>query len=55
MKKKYLTIVFLVFVLLSVALTSDQSIKVMKRIFVLNHENDKDKIIIVIDPGHPHA
>lgn len=52
MKKKYFTILFLVFVLLAVILTSDRSIKVVKRIFVLNNEDDKDKIIIVIDPGH---
>lgn len=55
MKKRYFTIVFLVFVLMAVVLTSDPSMKVVKKIFVLNHEEDKDKIVIVIDPGHPNA
>jgi hypothetical protein len=55
MKKRYFTIVFLVFILMAVALTSDPSMKVVNKILVLNHEEDKDKIVIVIDPGHPNA
>jgi N-acetylmuramoyl-L-alanine amidase len=51
--KKYFSVIFLLLVLIAIILTSDPSVKVMKRIF-----NEKDisikeeQIIIVIDPGH---
>jgi N-acetylmuramoyl-L-alanine amidase len=51
MKKRYFSVVFLVLVLLAVTLTSDKTIKVMKRIFFTNNA-DNGRIVLVIDPGH---
>ncbi len=51
MKKKYFSVIFLVLVLLAVTLTSDKSIKVMKRMLFTNNSN-KDRIVLAIDPGH---
>jgi N-acetylmuramoyl-L-alanine amidase len=53
MKKKYLSIVFLFLVLFACILSTDQSVKVMKNIFHTKKVNDdKDQLVIVIDPGH---
>lgn len=51
--KKYFSVVFLVLVLFAIILTSDPSVKVMKRILDAKDINTKDdQIVIVIDPGH---
>lgn len=54
MKKKYVSILFLAFILFASMISSDKSVKVMKNIF--NHNRlqkaDAEKIVIVIDPGH---
>lgn len=53
MKKKYFSLIFLGLITLAIALTSDQSVKVMKRMFFMNNvETKMDQIVIVIDPGH---
>lgn len=52
MKKKYFSVIFLVLILLASILTSDESIKVMKRIFFTKQIEKEDQIVIVIDPGH---
>jgi N-acetylmuramoyl-L-alanine amidase len=53
MKKKYFAVVFLVLILLAVVFSSNQSIKVMKRIFATTMTDKNTKqIVIVIDPGH---
>lgn len=53
MKKKYFSVFFLLLIVLAIALTSQPSVKVMKRIFNSNDSSDKkDQIVIVIDPGH---
>lgn len=53
MKKKYLSLFFLVLIYLASLLTTDESIKVMKNIFTKAEENVEDgKLVIVIDPGH---
>ena len=57
MKKKYFSIVFLLFVVAAVTLTTDPSVKVMKRMFFTKDtaEAEKKEIVIVIDPGHLRA
>lgn len=51
--KKYFSVIFLLLVLIAIILTSDPSVKVMKRIFNAKDINiKKDQIVIVIDPGH---
>jgi N-acetylmuramoyl-L-alanine amidase len=50
--KKYFSIFFLLFILLAIILTSEPSIKVMKRIFFAPGPDDSGKIVVVIDPGH---
>ncbi|MDD3174760.1 MAG: hypothetical protein PHF63_14080 [Herbinix sp.] len=56
MKKKYFSVIFLILVFLAVTLSSDQSVKVMKRMFFTNNMDSKeDQIVIVIDPGHPRT
>lgn len=53
MKKKYFSVIFLLLITLAIALTSDKSVKVMKRmLFMDNVGMEKDQIVIVIDPGH---
>lgn len=53
MKKKYFSVIFLAFVILAIALTSDKSVNVMKRIFFSkSNDTDKDRIVIAIDAGH---
>lgn len=52
MKKKYLSIIFLVFIYLASILSSGESIKVMKNIFHTGDNKDERQIVIVIDPGH---
>ncbi len=51
MKHKYFNVIFAVLVFLSIALLSDKSAAVMKRIFQ-PVDTDEDKGIIVIDAGH---
>lgn len=56
MKKKYFSIIFLIFVVAAITLTSDPSVKVMKRMFFTGAiETEKKEITIVIDPGHPRT
>lgn len=50
--KKYFSVCFLLFILMAVILTSQPSIKVMKRIFFTQEKNPDNQIVIVIDPGH---
>lgn len=53
MKRKYFSIFFLFLVVMARLISSDQSVKVMRNMFLesgLNKENAK--ITIVIDPGH---
>ena len=52
MMKKYFSIFFLVFVVMAMLLTTNQSVKVMKSIFLTEEENDEERYTIVIDPGH---
>ncbi|MBE5967960.1 MAG: N-acetylmuramoyl-L-alanine amidase [Lachnospiraceae bacterium] len=54
MKKKYLSIVFLVLVYLASILTTKESVKVMKNFFnaAAAGRADKDPIVVVIDAGH---
>jgi N-acetylmuramoyl-L-alanine amidase len=49
--KKYFSIIFLFLIFLACFLTTDQSVKVMKRIFFTQKISQK-QITIVIDPGH---
>lgn len=48
--KKHFSVLFLLFIILARILVSEQTIRVMKNIFLNNDGNDK--IVIVIDPGH---
>ncbi len=50
--KKYFSLVFLILILIAVVISSDRSVKVMKRIFISNEVDINDAIVIVIDPGH---
>lgn len=51
--KKYFTVLFLFLVLLVRILSTDQTVRVMNNIFhTLVGDEDKAKIVIVIDPGH---
>ncbi len=50
--KKYFSVFFLLFILLAIVLTSDPSVKVMKRIFFTQGEEHENQIVIVLDPGH---
>ncbi len=53
MKKKYLSIVFLVLVYLASILTTEESVKVMKNFFnSMTVSAGKDPIVVVIDAGH---
>ncbi len=56
MKKKYFSLVFIVFVFLAVTLTSQKAVNVMKSMFFTNEvDTNKKPIVIVIDPGHPRT
>jgi N-acetylmuramoyl-L-alanine amidase len=51
--KKYFSVVFLILILLASIISSDQSVKVMNRIFPTDSDSIISKqITIVIDPGH---
>ena len=50
--KKYFSIFFLLFVLIAIIVTSEPSTKVMKRIFFTEEKEEKNPIVVVIDPGH---
>ncbi len=51
--KKYFSVIFLLLIFLASILTTDQSVKVMKRVlFSQNNKIDEKQITIVIDPGH---
>lgn len=49
--KRYFSVVFLILIFLACFLSSDKSVKVMKRI-LSDHEAQDNRITIVIDPGH---
>jgi len=50
--KKYFSVFFLLFILVAIVLTSNPSLKVMKRIFFTQGKDSQSQIVIVIDPGH---
>lgn len=50
--KKYFSVFFLFFVLIAIILTSEPSMKVMKRIFFTQGKDSGNQIVVVIDPGH---
>lgn len=52
MKKKYFTVVFLALVLLASFLTTDQSVRVMKNVFLPEETGEEKQLVVVIDPGH---
>lgn len=53
MKKKYLSLFFLVLIYLASLLTTEESVKVMKNIFTEREEKvEVGQLVIVIDPGH---
>jgi N-acetylmuramoyl-L-alanine amidase len=53
MKKKYLSIVFLVLIYVASIVSSEESIKVMKNIFNSGDlMEEKEQLVVVIDPGH---
>lgn len=53
MKKKYLSLFFLVLIYLASLLTTEESVKVMKNIFTEGEEKvEAGQLVIVIDPGH---
>lgn len=52
MKKNYFTIVFLALVLLASFLTTDQSVRVMKNVFLPEKVVEEKQLVVVIDPGH---
>ena len=53
MKRKYFSIIFLILLVIARALSSEQSVKVMRNLFAEGNTNEKKAgITIVIDPGH---
>jgi N-acetylmuramoyl-L-alanine amidase len=53
MKKKYLSIVFLVLIYVASIVSSEESIKVMKNIFQSGDlKEQREQLVVVIDPGH---
>jgi N-acetylmuramoyl-L-alanine amidase len=50
--KKYFNVLFLLFVLFSCILSSDQAINAMNHIFNTSSEPEKKQLIVAIDPGH---
>ena len=50
--KKYLSLIFLFFLLLAIIMTSQRPVKVMKSIFITDENYEEKQITIVIDPGH---
>jgi hypothetical protein len=54
--KKYISIIFLVVILMVIVFTSNQSVKVIRHILVTKEtKSPEDQIVIAIDPGHPHT
>lgn len=54
--KKYISIIFLVVILIVIVFTSNQSAKVIRHILVTKEtKSPEGQIVIVIDPGHPHT